>query len=319
MQQYWVLAFYHFMEIESPELEVKKLKKYFKNKDVRGRIYLSKEGINAQMSIFSSEGKNFIEWIKKDPLYQNVYLKVHLEKEHTFFKMTIKAREQLVAFDQKIDLANTGKHVSAKEWKKMLEEKDEDTILIDVRNDYEWKVGHFEGAQLPDCSSFREFPKYTENLKKKIDPKKTKIMMYCTGGIRCEYYSAYLKEEGFENIFQLDGGVIEYGLQEGREHWKGKLFVFDDRLTVDISNNTSQSISLCLECNNPCSTYYNCANMDCNELFICCADCIHKNDGCCSKKCKEKGVIRKYDQNDHPKPFRKIPFEEKKNLRNTIS
>ena len=117
----------------------------------------------------------------------------------------------------------------------MLEKKDENTLLLDVRNDYESAIGHFEGAERPPIKTFREFPDYAEALAKQKNPQKTKVMMYCTGGIRCEVYSALLKEKGFEEVYQLHGGVINYGHKMGNKHWKGKLFVFDDRLSVPIS------------------------------------------------------------------------------------
>ena len=133
-------------------------------------------------------------------------------------------------------------------------------------------------------------------------------MMYCTGGIRCELYSAIMKKEGFENVYQLHGGVINTVLQEGSDHWKGKLFVFDDRLTVPIGEN-GEPIAHCTQCQAPCDVYYNCANMDCNKLFICCLSCLKTHQGCCSASCKDTGRVRPYKEDAIP--FRKFKHEEK--------
>jgi UPF0176 protein len=187
----------------------------------------------------------------------------------------------------------------------MLQERDEDTLLIDVRNDYEWEVGHFEGAELPQLETFREFPDYARSLMQAKDPKKTKVMMYCTGGIRCELYSALMKQVGFEQVFQLEGGIINYGLQEGKEHWRGKLFVFDDRLAVPMEEGEEDVISHCLHCGIPSDVYHNCANMDCNKLFLSCPECAEKSVGCCSLACQDAPRLRAYVKGERPKPFRR--------------
>ena len=186
----------------------------------------------------------------------------------------------------------------------MLESND-DHIVIDVRNDYEWKVGHFDGAVTPPLSTFREFRDYAKELQDKIDPKNTKVMMYCTGGIRCELYSSLLKEEGIEKVYQLDGGVINYGLKEGSKHWHGKLFVFDDRMTVPISDEESEVIGKCHHCSAPTDDYYNCANMDCNHLFLCCSKCLMDLKGCCKTECREAPRVRPFEHQNPHKPFRK--------------
>jgi UPF0176 protein len=216
--------------------------------------------------------------------------------------MTVKYRRQLVAIDWELDFAQRGHPVSPTTWKEMLENRDPDTILLDVRNDYEWKVGHFEGAQLPKLKNFREFPDYARQLKEGCDPANSTVMMYCTGGIRCEFYSVVLKQEGFEKVYQLDGGVVQYGLEKGSEHWKGKLFVFDDRLVIPIGE-SRDTISCCKYCETANDVYYNCANMDCNELFFCCIDCLRTHRGCCSDSCLE-GRVRPYKESS--KPFRRI-------------
>ena len=187
----------------------------------------------------------------------------------------------------------------------MLEERDEDTLLIDVRNDYETAVGHFEGAECPDIKYFRDFPEYIDRVAKSHDPSKTKVMMYCTGGVRCELYSVLMKEKGFETVYQLDGGVIRYGHEVGSSHWEGSLFVFDDRLNIPIAEEGHTVISACAFCDAKTDVYYNCANMDCNALFLSCLSCAEKMQGCCSKECTCNERRRPFEKKEKPKPFRK--------------
>ncbi|HSX13941.1 MAG TPA: rhodanese-related sulfurtransferase [Chlamydiales bacterium] len=306
---YSVLAYYHIGRIDNPQLEVERHKEFFKTRDFKGRIYISEQGINGQSSGREDHAEEYIAWLRSDPRFEKIDIKIHKSDQHAFPKMTVKYRKQLVAIDCDVDFSFVGEHISPREWKKKLETKDENTLLIDVRNDYEWEVGHFEGAELPKLETFRQFPAYAKALKEKCDPTKTTVMMYCTGGIRCEFYSAVMKKEGFENVFQLDGGVIEYGLQEGDEKWKGKLFVFDDRLVVPIGKGDTAPISHCSLCQTTCDVYYNCANMDCNKLFICCLSCLKKHQGCCCSSCLETGRVRPYKEDAIP--FRKWNHEEK--------
>lgn len=302
-QSYVVLAFYKFISISNPQEEIKNHKLFFKERDITSRIYISEEGINGQMSAAYPDAMAYIDWMHAREPFKDVHFKLHYWHEQVFPRATVKYRKQLVAIDKKVDLSQTGVHLSPKEWTEMLE-KDQPKILIDTRNDYEWKIGHFEGAELPQCATFREFNQYTETLEKTVD-KKTPVMMYCTGGIRCEVYSALLKEKGFESVYQLDGGIINYGLEEGTKKWKGKLFVFDDRMTVPISEEPYEVVGTCYHCQAPADHYYNCANMDCNYLFLSCQKCLEIYKGCCHKDCKESPRVRPYcEQNPH-KPFRR--------------
>lgn len=300
-----VLAYYHIGLISDPHAEVARHKEFFEGRDVKSRIYISEQGINGQMSASRKDAIEYMEWMHSDKRFQELTFKIHGATEQAFPKTAVRYRKQLVAMDCEVDLTRRGEHVPPAEWRRMLEEKDSDTILIDVRNSYEWKVGHFDGAELPLCETFRQFPEYARSLKESRDPQKTKVMMYCTGGIRCEFYSALMKEEGFENVFQLEGGVIGYGLEEGNEHWKGKLFVFDDRLTVPISEDAAPPIGECLYCKTPGDVYYNCANTDCNELFVCCPSCLPVHKGCCSETCMHEPRVRPYRTDGSSKPFRK--------------
>ena len=315
MQDYLVLAFYIFVPIENPRAEVKRFHRFFADLDATGRLYINEEGINAQMSISKKDAPLFYDWFLSDERFAETVIKTHSHHEQAFPKMTVKYRKQLVALDEQVDLSRGGKHLSAEKWKEMLDEESENTLLLDVRNDYEWDVGHFEGAEKPEFQTFREFPDSVKKLKDKHDPKKTRVMMYCTGGIRCELYSCLLKDEGFDEVYQLDGGVIQYGLEVGSKHWKGKLFVFDDRLVVPISEHEpAETISICSHCGTKTDVYYNCANMDCNALFLSCLDCSKEFKGCCCESCLEAPRQRESIPSLRPKPFRKLPHEEKVKL-----
>lgn len=302
---YLVLAYYSFVTLGDPHKEVAEHKAFFKGRDVTCRIYLSEQGINGQMSASEKDAEAYMAWMHAKPEFAKISFKLHRHHEQTFPRATVKYRKQLVGLDVEVDLSQQGQHVSPAQWKEMLE-NEKNRILIDVRNDYEWKIGHFEGADLPACETFRAFKEYADKLSETVDQKETPVMMYCTGGIRCELYSAILKEKGFDKVYQLEGGIINYGLQQGTDHWLGKLFVFDDRLAVPLTDDQDKMtvISTCHHCHAPNDTYYNCANMDCNELFLCCPTCLPLHQGCCQESCQHAERLRPFQQVNH-KPFRK--------------
>lgn len=304
MKEYYVLAYYQFSPIPDPRSEVFAHKAFFKGRDATSRIYISEQGINGQMSAAKEDAEAYMEWMHSRPEFKEVHFKIHNHHEQAFPRLTIKYRRQLVAYDKEVDLSVRGEHVAPKKWKEMLETSKEH-VLIDVRNDYEWKLGRFDGAELPPCETFREFETYADNLKNSVDPKKTPVMMYCTGGIRCELYSSILIERGFEKVYQLDGGIINYGLKEGSDHWLGKLFVFDDRLSVPISDQEAPVIGQCHHCQVECEAYYNCSNMDCNGLFLCCPTCLEKHKGCCKESCSSGVRLRPFQKETAHKPFRR--------------
>ncbi len=303
---YHALAYYLFTPIENPRELVDQHHAFMEGKEITCRVYISEEGINGQMSASIEASEAYRQWLHSDPRFKDVVFKIHLCSELVFPRAIVKYRKQLVALDEKVDLSLTGEHVSPDRWRALLEQRDENTLLLDVRNDYEWEIGHFKGAELPVLENFREFPAYAKKLKSQRDPKETKVMMYCTGGIRCELYSALLKKEGFEQVFQLDGGVINYGLQEKGKHWDGKLFVFDDRMAVPLGEEQEvEVISHCCHCGELSDVYYNCSNMDCNELFLCCSSCAEEWKGCCGEACQTAPRMRPFQATDRPKPFRR--------------
>lgn len=304
MNQYIIIAYYYFFKIADPQGEVERHRQFFLNKDIKSRIYISEEGINCQMSARKEDGDAYMAWIESREEFRGVQFKVDPYHAHAFPKLIIKHRKQLVAFDAEVDLSQTGNHVSPSEWKAMLE-KDDGHVVLDIRNDYEWELGRFAQADRPPCQTSRGFKTYAKELRNKIDPEKTPVMMYCTGGIRCELFSAILKEDGFKNVYQLDGGVINYGHCVGSAHWEGKLFVFDDRMTAPISDEECPMVGKCHHCDEPNDSYYNCANMSCNALFLCCPTCLKKFAGCCQTSCMTADRVRPYHHQEPHKPFRK--------------
>jgi UPF0176 protein len=291
-QAYLVLAYYHLTPLSDPELEVATHKQFFAERDVKARIYLSNQGINGTLSAAVDDAYAYMRWLSARPEFSGVQFKVHESAEHVFPRLAVKTRKELVAFGKEIPLEKQGKRVSPAEWARMLEE--EDKVLLDVRNDYEWKLGRFEGAEIPNCLTFRDFEIYIEKLKERVADKKTKVMMYCTGGIRCEFFSALLAQNGIEETYSLDGGIINYGVKEKAKHWEGKLFVFDDRLSVPLSEEDAGVVGTCHHCDKSVDVYYNCSNMDCNELFLCCPECAKTYAGCCQEECQHAERVRPY-------------------------
>lgn len=302
---YLVYAFYHFSQLEDLAQLVKKWQKELEEMDVRGRIYMHQQGVNAVCSLPKEHKELFESWVRKDARFADVFFKLHTWHEHTFARLNVRQRPYLVALDQEVDPSQGAEHISPQEWKEMLDQRDENTIVLDVRNQYEYELGHFEGAIAPNCKTFRDYIPVIEELAQKHDLEKTKVMMSCTGGIRCEIFSPLMKKVGFKNVYQLDGGVINYGLEVGNEHWKGKLFVFDDRMSIDICDKESAPIADCHFCQSKCEDVYNCANMDCNKMFFACPDCLSEQEGCCCKECQSAPRARPLKEQNPHRPFRR--------------
>ncbi len=309
MNTYHVLAFYQITQLKDPRALIKEHKEFFKDRDITSRIYISEQGINGQMSASIDDSEEYIAWIRSKSEFKEMPFKIHEWPEQAFPRKTIKYRKNLVSCDQTVDFSKRGEHVSPEKWKEMID-SDRDYMMIDVRNDYEWKIGHFKNADLPECKNFRELEEYADQLEKNTGDQKPPVMMYCTGGIRCELYSSILKEKGFDEVYQLDGGVINYGQKVGSDHWLGKLFVFDDRLSVPISKEEAPPIGECHFCKTHSDNYYNCANMECNTLFLCCPECVKEHQGCCQESCSNAERVRPYHQQNPHKPFRRKHYYE---------
>jgi len=285
-------SFYKYANILNPRFFRDHLYTTISEYGVLGRIYVSREGINGQASVEKDLFEKCKNALYSITLLEGCRLNKAIEDNgKSFFKLTIKVRNKIVADglnDKAFDTTNRGKHIGAIAFNQL--SSSEDTIIVDMRNHYESEVGHFENAICPDVETFRESLPIVENI---LEPhKKENILLYCTGGIRCEKASAYFKHKGFEKIHQLDGGIIEYTKQcneKGLENkFKGKNFVFDERLGEAISD---EIISKCHQCGNPSNTHKNCSNDHCHILFIQCDHCAEKYNDCCSRKCQEYDAL----------------------------
>lgn len=282
------ISFYKYHQLSEPKVFRDELYRLLDQLGVMGRIYVAHEGINAQISAPKANLDLFREKLYSISFLNGVRLNIAVEDNgKSFFKLKILVRKKIVADgldDASFDVTQTGQHVNAADFNKLAE--DPNTIIIDMRNHYESEVGHFKGAILPDVDTFREELQVAEDLLK--DNKDKNLLMYCTGGIRCEKASAWMRHKGFNNVFQLNGGIIEYTRQvktEGLENkFIGKNFVFDERLGERI---TEDIVSVCHQCGKACDTHTNCKNDGCHLLFIQCEECAAHFNACCSEECKE--------------------------------
>ncbi|MGB1103102.1 MAG: rhodanese-related sulfurtransferase [Crocinitomicaceae bacterium] len=292
------ISFYQYHHIKNPQLFRDCLFIHWDQLDVLGRIYVANEGINAQLSVPGKRFNEFKEHLDSISFLNGIRLNVAVEQDNkSFLKLKIKVRKKIVADglnDETFDVTDIGVHLKAKEFNEIIE--DENTILIDMRNHYESEIGHFKNAQTPDVDTFRDsLPIISESIAGHEEDKN--IVMYCTGGIRCEKASAYFKHQGFKNVFQLEGGIINYARQvedEGLENkFRGKNFVFDHRKSERISD---EIISKCHQCGELCDTHVNCANEACHLLFIQCPSCAEKMNNCCSHDCVAITALPKEEQ-----------------------
>ena len=280
------ISFYCYFPIDSPNEFRDELYLKLKAFDVMGRIYLAHEGINAQISVPEIQLEAFRSYLYSIEPLNGLRLNVAVDDDgRSFYVLDIKVRNKIVAdgiSDPEFDMANRGKYVNAEEFNKLT--ADPDTLVIDMRNHYEFEVGHFENAVEIPSDTFREqLPMAVDMLG---DQKERNVIMYCTGGIRCEKASAYMLHRGFKNVFHLEGGIINYTNQvkeKGLDNkFHGKNFVFDQRLGERI---TDEIISNCHQCGKPADTHVNCKNDACHLLFIQCDECREKMEQCCSQEC----------------------------------
>jgi len=287
-QKRTTLSFYKYAHIKNIQVFRDHFYSILDDIGVKGRIYIASEGVNGQISVPKENFQLLKEALDSIEFLKGIRLNIAIEDDgKSFYKLKIKIRNKIVADglnDETFDVTKRGKHISAQEFNQLAE--DPETVIVDMRNHYESEVGHFDRAITPDVETFRESLPIIEKM---LEPHKDKnIIMYCTGGIRCEKASAYYKHRGFKKVHQLDGGIIEYARQveqKGLENkFLGKNFVFDERMGERISGDI---IAHCHQCGAPCDDHVNCANDACHILFIQCKECADKYHNCCSSKCKE--------------------------------
>ena len=298
------ISFYQYFPIEDPQAFRDTLYKALQALQVFGRIYVAHEGINAQISVPAGHYEALQQYLYSIPALDGLRLNIAVDDDgKSFWVLKIKVRDKIVAdgiTDPTFDMVNKGRYVNARQMNDLL--NDPGTIVVDMRNHYEYEVGHFDKAIEVPSDTFREqLPMAVDMLK---DHQDKNIIMYCTGGIRCEKASAYMLHNGFKNVFHLEGGIINYARQvkeQGMDSkFIGKNFVFDDRLGERI---TEDVIAKCHQCGKPADTHTNCANEGCHLLFIQCGECAKQYEGCCSKDCQD---------------FIHLPVEQQKELRKGV-
>lgn len=292
------LSFYRYVIIADPQAFRDELYIRLDELSCLGRIYVAREGINAQMSVPAHQLEAFLHVLESNPYLKKMPIKYAVEDDgKSFYKLIVRLKNRILADgldDNAYDVTNVGQHLTAMEFHELAAK--EETLVIDMRNRYESEIGHFENAVCPEADTFREeIQMVTEEFK---DQKSRKILLYCTGGIRCEKASAYFKHMGFKDVNQLHGGVIEYAQQIKKagltSRYIGKNFVFDNRMCESIDD---RIVGKCHQCGQPADTHVNCANDACHLLFIQCASCGKKHDHCCSVLCQE--FIQLPTENQH--------------------
>lgn len=274
----YVLLYYKFVDVADAHFETLQHKLVCDGIGLHGRILIGEEGINGTVAGTRAQLKQYTNYMDAHPLFSDIVFKRSPAGKMPFPKMIVKYRSEIVTLGKKVDLGKTGKYLSPEQFHAMLE-NEKDITVVDMRNNYEYEVGRFEGAIQPNTAKFYELPKKVKNLK--IDPQK-KVLTYCTGGIRCEKATALLAEEGYKDVYQLEGGIVKYLEKYPDGHFKGKNFVFDDRMVTNTDTKSGAVIlSKCAHCKIPSDRYIDCTKPDCHQLFICCKDCEKQHAGLC--------------------------------------
>ncbi|MEE6132246.1 hypothetical protein CHN50_18025 [Priestia aryabhattai] len=284
---YRVLLYYMYVPIENAEEFRDEQFALCEELELKGRILVASEGINGTVSGTVEQTDRYMEVMKQDPRFSEMVFKIDEADEHAFKKLRVRHRPELVTLRLENDinpLETTGNYLSPKEFFEAMQQ--EDTIVIDARNDYEFDLGHFRGAVRPDIRNFRELPEWIRENKEMFEDKK--VLTYCTGGIRCEKFSGWLKEEGFEDVGQLHGGIVTYGKdpEVQGELWDGQCYVFDERISVPVNQKEHVIVGKDHFDGQPCERYVNCANPACNRKILASEENEHKYLRSCSHECR---------------------------------
>ena len=311
--KYRVLLYYHYVDVEDPETFAAEHLRFCKDLGLKGRILVATEGINGTVSGDYEQTERYMEYMKAHPLFKDMVFKIDEADSHAFKKMFVRPRPELVnlSLDKDIDPRNqTGEYLSPEEFYEQMQR--EDTVVLDVRNIYEYDVGHFRGAIKPEVETFRDTPEWVRNNRHLFEGKK--ILTYCTGGIRCEKFSGWLKEEGFDNVAQLHGGVATYSkdpVAKG-QLWDGQMYVFDERLTVPINQVEHVVVGKDHYDGTPCERYINCANPECSAQILASEENQAYHLGGCSMECAEHSRNRYIVEHNLSNEFVRERIEELK-------
>ncbi|SEN83902.1 UPF0176 protein [Amphibacillus marinus] len=288
MREYQILLYYQYVTIEDPETFAKEHKALCDSLGLKGRILVATEGINGTCSGPVAATTAYIEAMQADPRFSNMPFKIDEADGHAFKKLKVKPRAELVTLRLGVEDIDphqvTGNYLNPKSFYEAMQ--DEDTVVIDARNDYEFDLGHFRGAVRPDIRNFRELPQWIDEHKEKFEGKR--VLTYCTGGIRCEKFSGWLIEKGFEDVHQLHGGIATYAKDPSTKGqlWDGKMYVFDERISVPINQVEHVIVGKDYFDGSPCERYVNCGNPECNKQILASEENEHKYLGGCTDKCR---------------------------------
>lgn len=293
-KRYRVLLFYKYVPIEDKQEFADGHLEFCRNLGVKGRIIIADEGINGTLSGTVEQVDIYMETLRQDSRFADIEFKIDKADNHAFKKMSVRAREEIVSLHLSDDVNPgelTAEHLEPEEFYKEMQR--DDTIVLDARNEYEYRIGHFREAVKPDVDTFRELPDWIHDHLS--EHKDKKILAYCTGGIRCEKLTGHLLKEGFEDVAQLHGGIVSYGKDpevQGKLY-DGKCYVFDERRSVPV-NRTDEDVVVaqCFHCGKTEDRYVNCANPECNRQYVCCESCERKYKRSCSQACREHGRNR---------------------------
>jgi UPF0176 protein len=294
MKDYSILLYYCYTHIADPELFREEHHLLCLELNLRGRIIVASEGLNGTVSGLKADCEKYMATVKADPRFASIEFKVEEHDSHAFDKLHVRHKPEIVhvGLPQIDPTVRTGGYVEPVEFRQILKEQPEDTVILDVRSNYEHHLGKFKNAVTLDIENFRDFPEKVKDL----EPLKgKKIITYCTGGIKCEKASAFLLEQGFENVYQLHGGIIKYGLEAQGEDFEGKCYVFDGRITAEVNKVNPTVVSKCYVTGQPSDRMVNCANPHCNLHVPMSEAGAQLYNGCCSEACMNNPDTRPYD------------------------
>lgn len=293
-KDYSILLYYCYAKIEDYEAYREEHHLFCIENNLRGRIIISPEGLNGTVSGLKEDCEKYMDYVRGDERFKDTEFKVEAHDKMAFAKLHVRVKPEIVHSSLRdVDpLERTGKYMEPDEFKGVLAEDDDQTVILDVRSNYEHEVGKFKNALTLDIDNFRDFP---EKVKELEGLKDKRVITYCTGGIKCEKASAYLLDQGFENVYQLHGGIIKYGIEAGGEDFEGKCYVFDNRITADVNTVNPSVISKCYVTGAPTDRMVNCANPTCNRHMPMTEEAGWLMDGCCSEECRQNPARRPYD------------------------
>ena len=294
--KYQILLYYCYAKINNPQ-QFKEEHHFFCIKNnIKGRIIISPEGINGTVSGKKNDCKKYMESLNKNKLFKDLEFKIEDYYSNAFKKINVRLKNEIVnsGINDCNILEKKGVYIEPSDFKKILEDLPDDVTILDVRSNYEHNIGKFKNALTLDIENFRDFPIKISEVKSKIS-KKNKIITYCTGGVKCEKASAFLRKNGYENVYQLHGGIIKYGIEENGKDFHGKCYVFDNRIVKDVNKVNPEVIGRCYVTGEKTDRMVNCANVECNKHFPLSEDGAKKYNGCCSKECMNSGTTREYN------------------------